>query len=117
MLVDRVSFAQRVANLLAPVSGLDAVTEVPSADDITELRKTIRNFLAAGLRPTLPVSICVPEGAGIQHAGDIESNRQRKREQDRSANTRPTGMSTPGQHTQPIGRSPLDETLDALLGQ
>ena len=62
MLVDRISFAQKVAGLLAPVSGLDAVTEVPSADDIAELRKTIRNFLAAGLRPTLPVSIVTPEG-------------------------------------------------------
>ncbi len=62
MLVDRLKFAQQIAGLLAPVPGLNAVTEVPSGDDIDQLRKTLREFLATGLRPALPVSICTPEG-------------------------------------------------------
>ena len=94
MLVDRIEFAQHVAKLLAPVPGLDAVREIPNADDVAELRKTIHSFLAAGLRPTLPLSICTPEGQtpprvktasgqwiGIQHAHDIDQHRQRKREE------------------------------------
>ena len=129
MLKDRIKFAQHVAKLLAPVPGLDAVREIPNADDVAELRKTIHSFLAAGLRPTLPLSICTPEGQtpprvktasgqwiGIQHAHDIDQHSERKREEqeERDRHGRRRVQIHPPQ-PQPTGRSPLDETLSALL--
>ena len=87
-------------------------------------------FLAAGLRPTLPLSICTPEGQtpprvktasgqwiGIQHAHDIDQHSERKREEqeERDRHGRRRVQIHPPQ-PQPTGRSPLDETLSALLG-
>ena len=130
MLVDRLKFAQQIAGLLAPVPGLNAVTEVPSGDDIDQLRKTLREFLATGLRPALPVSICTPEGKtpprvktasgqwiGVQHASDIDQHRQRKRDEQDERDRQPRRrVPVHPPQPQPSGRSPLDETLSALLG-
>jgi hypothetical protein len=90
--------------------GLDPRIEIRNTDDLGRLRIEMKKLVSEGVPSSMPRSICPPKG-------NVEEDRQAKREQqeERDRHARRRVPIRPNQ-PQPTGQTPLDRTLDALLG-